>query len=42
MRDPAKAFTDRVWETTHAGFLMMTEEARENLAKDPDWYAKGN
>jgi len=22
-------------------FEMMTAEAKENLAKDPDWYAKG-
>ena len=41
MRDPARPFTSRAWETTHPAFLMMTEEARENLAKDPDWYAKG-
>ena len=41
MRDPARPFTGRAWETTHPGFLMMTEEARENLAKDTDWYAKG-
>ena len=33
-------FTDRSWETTHPAFEMMTNEARENLAKDPDWYAK--
>jgi len=42
MRDPTRAFTSRAWETTHPGFLMMTQEARENLAKDSDWYAKGN
>jgi thymidylate synthase len=35
------SFKDRAWETTHPAFEMMTSEARENLAKDPDWYAKG-
>ena len=33
-------FTDRAWHSTHPAFEMMTLEARENLAKDPDWYAK--
>ncbi|UCF44085.1 MAG: hypothetical protein JSV99_03965 [Planctomycetota bacterium] len=33
-------FTERAWESTHPAFEMMTNEARENLAKDPDWYAK--
>jgi len=33
-------FTERAWESTHPAFEMMTAEARENLAKDPDWYAK--
>ena len=33
-------FTKRAWESTHPAFEMMTNEARENLAKDPDWYAK--
>jgi len=33
-------FTQRAWESTHPAFEMMTQEARENLAKDPDWYAK--
>lgn len=33
-------YTDRAWDTTHPAFEMMTLEARENLAKDPDWYAK--
>jgi thymidylate synthase len=33
-------FTDRSWESTHPAFEMMTVEARENLARDPDWYAK--
>jgi thymidylate synthase len=35
-------FTDRAWESTHPAFEMMTAEAREKLAQDPDWYAKGN
>jgi thymidylate synthase len=33
-------FTSRAWDTTHPAFKMMTEEARQNLAKDPDFYAK--
>ncbi|HEG43208.1 MAG TPA: hypothetical protein ENH94_04070 [Phycisphaerales bacterium] len=33
-------FTDRAWETSNAAFQTMTEEAMQNLAKDPDWYAK--
>ncbi len=33
-------FTERAWESTHPVFEMMTTEAREKLAKDPDWYAK--
>ena len=32
-------FTDRAWETTHPAFAIMTSEAREKLARDPDWYA---
>jgi thymidylate synthase len=38
MRDGS--FTERAWETSHPAFRMMTDEARENLAKDPNWYAK--
>jgi len=34
------SFRERAWETTHPAFEMMTLEAREKLAKDPDWYAK--
>lgn len=34
------SFTGRSWESTHPAFEMMTSEARANLAKDPDWYAK--
>ncbi len=33
-------FQNRAWQTSHPAFEMMTAEARENLAKDPDWYAK--
>jgi thymidylate synthase len=33
-------FTSRAWESTHPAFEMMTQEAREKLAQDPDWYAK--
>jgi thymidylate synthase len=33
-------YTERAWESTHPAFEMMTQEAGENLAKDPDWYAK--
>ena len=33
-------FRERAWESTHPAFEMMTMEAREKLAKDPDWYAK--
>ncbi len=35
-------YRNRSWESTHPAFEMMVEEARANLAKDPDWYAKGN
>ncbi len=34
-------FKNRSWESTHPAFEMMTQEARANLAKDSDWYAKG-
>ena len=34
------SFVERAWESAHPAFEMMTAEARENLAKDPDWYAK--
>ncbi len=33
-------FTERAWDTTHPAFEMMTAEAKEKLAQDPDWYAK--
>ena len=33
-------FTERAWESTHPAFKVMTDEARQKLAQDPDWYAK--
>ncbi len=33
-------YKSRAWESTHPAFEMMTNEAREKLAEDPDWYAK--
>jgi len=33
-------FTKRAWQSTHPAFAMMTAEAREKLAKDPDCFAK--
>jgi len=33
-------FTTRAWDSSHPAFEMMTTEAREKLAQDPDWYAK--
>jgi hypothetical protein len=33
-------FSERSWQSTHPAFEMMTTEAREKLAQDPDWYAK--
>jgi len=33
-------FTQRAWESSHPAFAMMTAEARQKLAEDPDWYAK--
>jgi thymidylate synthase len=33
-------FTQRAWTSSHPVFEEMTMEARENLVKDPDWYAK--
>ena len=36
----ASSFEERAWQSNHPAFEMMTNEARENLAKDPDWYAK--
>jgi len=33
-------FAERAWESTHPAFEMMTQEARDKLAQDPDWFAK--
>jgi len=33
-------FAQRAWQSNHPAFEMMTQEAREKLAKDPDWFAK--
>ncbi len=33
-------FTQRAWESSHPAFEMMTREAREKLARDPDWFAR--
>ena len=34
-------FTKRSWPTDHPAFTVMTQEAKEKLAQDPDWYANG-
>lgn len=34
------SYVGRAWDTKHPAFEMMTREARENLKKDLDWYAK--
>jgi thymidylate synthase len=36
----ASPFTERAWESSHPAFMMMTTEAKDKLAKDPDWFAK--
>lgn len=33
-------YPQRSWESSHVAFEMMTEEARQKLLSDPDWYAK--
>ncbi len=33
-------FAERAWDSTHPAFEMMTQEARDKLAQDPDWFAK--
>ncbi|UCG57922.1 MAG: hypothetical protein JSU70_00165 [Phycisphaerales bacterium] len=33
-------YTERAWESAHPAFEMMTAEAKEKLAQDPDWYAR--
>ncbi|MBN1457857.1 MAG: hypothetical protein JW912_08395 [Sedimentisphaerales bacterium] len=40
MKNPDKSFKDRAWDTNHPAFEMMTQQARENLERDPDWYAR--
>lgn len=34
------SYMQRAWESSHPAFEMMTQEARQKLAQDPDWYAK--
>lgn len=36
----SSSFAGRSWPSTHPAFEMMTTDAREKLAKDPDCYAK--
>jgi len=36
----SSSFAERSWQSDHPAFEMMTAEAREKLARDPDWYAK--
>ncbi|MCF7957946.1 MAG: thymidylate synthase [Phycisphaerae bacterium] len=31
----------RSWDSNHPAFQMMTDEAKQKLTQDPDWYAKG-
>lgn len=33
-------FTERSWDSNHPAFEIMTTEARQKLANDPDFYAK--
>jgi hypothetical protein len=35
------SFESRSWPSDYPAFEMLTEEAKEKLAKDPDCYAKG-
>jgi len=32
--------SERAWESTHPAFEIMTQETKEKLAQDPDWFAK--
>lgn len=34
-------YSSRSWSTDHPAFQMLTEEAKEKLAQDPDCYARG-
>jgi thymidylate synthase len=36
----SSSFHQRSWASAHPAFNAMTREAKEKLAKDPDWYAK--
>jgi len=33
-------FSKRAWQSTHPAFAVCTQQAKEKLAQDPDWYAK--
>lgn len=33
-------YHQRSWESSHPAFEMMTDEAKQKLNSDPDWYAK--
>jgi thymidylate synthase len=35
-------WSSRAWSTDYPAFAAMTEEARQKLAQDPDYFAKGN
>ena len=34
-------YQTRAWTSDHPAFKMMIDEAKQKLAQDPDWYAKG-
>jgi len=36
------AFYKRTWSTDHPAFSIMTEEAKQNLATNPDYYSQGD
>lgn len=36
------SYEKRSWNTDHPAFKMMTEDAKEKLKQDPDFYAKGD
>ena len=33
-------YQQRAWQSSHPAFEMMTDEAKQKLSSDPDWYAK--
>jgi len=35
------SYKERAWRSNHPAFAVCTRQAREKLAQDPDWYAKG-